>query len=263
MKILLVVFLSFALVACGLSESEKLDQARVACSVIEETPVTDSVKRIEKINQTRDKIGGAAFVDGDSKILEAIEYDLCKELVLDLQYEEKLAVLQEEERLYVERAIAELELRNSKPTYREEQILDSGQLVLVKSNYAPKNEGGKKHGLEQVFTSDGQHLLEEGNYVNGLEIGIWEGWSPNGDRTYKSEMVKHPELEVSFAIRSIGWDVEDPQNIPWRQERYETGELKISEDPFDGMYCWGVDGTEVGNSKEKCESAGFVLSDFE
>ena len=69
--------------------SEKLAQekavriAAVTCSIMSETRKMDAVVRVREMNDAREKIGGEPFLDGDDAIIEAFEYGLCQELVLN------------------------------------------------------------------------------------------------------------------------------------------------------------------------------------
>ena len=51
----------------------------------------DAAFRIKEINSAREKIGEDRFLGTDREIRESLEYNLCKELVLnDQEYETKL-----------------------------------------------------------------------------------------------------------------------------------------------------------------------------
>ena len=58
MKNYLVLFLTLTLIACGPSQGEKEKIAAVYCAAMSETRDVDAAIRVEKINETRDKIGG-------------------------------------------------------------------------------------------------------------------------------------------------------------------------------------------------------------
>jgi len=83
MKIIINALLILFLSACGPSELEKEQNATVACNIMGERAVVDGVSRIKEVNLAREKNKSAIFLGKDSEIQEAIEYGLCKELVLD------------------------------------------------------------------------------------------------------------------------------------------------------------------------------------
>lgn len=86
-------FVALLLVAgCGMSESERINLAKVTCSVMGESRNMDSAFRVKEINAAREKLGGEVYLRGDSGIKESLEHGLCVELVLDnVAYPELLA----------------------------------------------------------------------------------------------------------------------------------------------------------------------------
>ena len=50
---LVLFFVSFVLVGCGMSSEEKQELAAVTCSIMVETQTTDATIRVEKINDAR------------------------------------------------------------------------------------------------------------------------------------------------------------------------------------------------------------------
>ena len=95
MKYFLVVVMVLAMTACGPSASERVDIAKVACSVLGESRNMDAAFRVKEINEARNKLNAGAYVDGDSGIKESFAYGLCEELVLDENYEELLSKAKE------------------------------------------------------------------------------------------------------------------------------------------------------------------------
>ena len=96
MKLLLLILTIF-LFACGPSQEEKENIATISCNIMGESRNMDAAFRIREINDAREKIGGAPFLNSDKEIKESFEYDLCKELVLgDSNYQQLLDKAKEE-----------------------------------------------------------------------------------------------------------------------------------------------------------------------
>jgi len=84
-----IIFLS----GCGpsLSESEKLDIAKVTCVYMAETRNIDGTVRLKEINSARKQLGEELYTGTDDGIKISYEYGLCEELVLnDPEYNIKL-----------------------------------------------------------------------------------------------------------------------------------------------------------------------------
>jgi hypothetical protein len=90
MRYVYIITISLLLASCGPSAEEKKNIAAVTCSIMGETKNMDGAIRVEKLNDAREKIGGEPFLEGDDAILEAFEYELCEELVLNENYNEAL-----------------------------------------------------------------------------------------------------------------------------------------------------------------------------
>ena len=96
MKLLLLILTIF-LFACGPSQEEKENIATISCNIMGESRNMDAAFRIREINDAREKIGGAPFLNSDKEIKESFEYNLCKELVLgDSNYQQLLDKAKEE-----------------------------------------------------------------------------------------------------------------------------------------------------------------------
>ena len=81
----------FLVSACSPSPKEKEEIAVLTCNIIRESGFMDAAFRIKEINSAREKIGEDRFLGTDREIRESLEYNLCKELVLnDQEYETKL-----------------------------------------------------------------------------------------------------------------------------------------------------------------------------
>ena len=195
--------------SCGPSQNDK-NIAAVTCSIMSETRIMDAAIRVREMNDAREKIGGEPFLRGDDAIQEAFEYRLCQELVLNKNYDETLQSLKdakqerewiarekqaEESRIAAEKraeenriaakklaeenriAAEKQRIADSKPTVKEE-FYSSGKLRL-RRNHKPKSDGGKLHGLWEVFGENGQ-LEYKGNFKDGEYEGIHEYYYKNG-----------------------------------------------------------------------------------
>lgn len=176
----------FFLVSCGPSPEEKEAIAINACSIMGETKKNDSLFRIQTMIDAREEIGGETFVGGDDKILEAFEWGLCKELVLNENYAESLQFLKDFER-------EKQRIADSKPTTKE-TFHSNGQLHQ-RINYQPKSDGGLVDGLYEKYYDSG--VLEvKANYKDGKLDGSYEDYYDSGEikvkANYKSEKLDGP-----------------------------------------------------------------------
>ena len=191
--------------------SEKLAQekairiAAVTCSIMGETRNMDAAVRVREMNNAREKIGGESFLRGDNAIKESFEYGLCQELVLDQNYDETIQPLKdakqerervaakkraeenriaEEKRAEENRIAAEKKrIAESKPTIAE-AFYNSG-ILKSRTNYQPKVDGGKRHGLHEEFHDNGP-LASKVNYKDGLKEGLSKGYYDNGQLKWVS-----------------------------------------------------------------------------
>mgnify|MGYP000029343814 CR=1 FL=1 len=219
MKKILIIFCFLFIVSCGPSQQEKENVAAVTCSIMSETRNMDAAIRVREMNNAREKIGKGPFLRGDEAIKEAFEYGFCKELVLDDSYNEILQPLKdakrereriaEENRIAAEKRAAEKRaeeqriaaekqriaaekqwiaaekqrIADSKPTVKEE-FYSNGKLKS-RANYQPKSDGGKKHGLFEVYHENGKLQTKE-NWKDGEGDGVWEIYYENGQLFRKS-----------------------------------------------------------------------------
>ena len=188
MKKTLIILSLVLLAACGLSRDEKQNIAINACSIMGETKKSEAVIRLQTMSDAREKIGGETYIRGDDAIIEAFELGLCQQLVMNEDYEWYRNVarneLRKRERVAAEklaeeqRAAAEKQrIADSKPTVKEE-FFSNGQLKS-RTNYQPKSDGGKEHGLSIVYWENTQ-LKREGNYKDGKKEGLWEEYRRDG-----------------------------------------------------------------------------------
>ena len=89
MKRLLLLTAIF-LTACGPSQEEKEEIAIISCNIMGESRNMDGSMRIREINAAREKIGEDAFLGSDEDIKTSLMNKLCKELVLNNNYEATL-----------------------------------------------------------------------------------------------------------------------------------------------------------------------------
>ena len=198
------------LAACGPSQGEKEAIAAVTCSIIGETRNMDAAIRVREMNDARVKVGGEPFLGGDDAIKESLEWGLCKELVLNESYDETLQVLKDakrkrerlaaEEKAEKEKRMAEMaaeaqRMADSKPTI-EETFHSNGKLQS-RTNYQPKSNGGKAHGLSEYFFDNGQLRLKR-NYKDGEEDGLSERYFQNGQLQFKNCYKNGEDVDMSY-----------------------------------------------------------------
>lgn len=171
MKQVAVALFIFLLISCGPSKQELEKIANITCSIMLETRNMDSAVRVRELNQARMKIGGEPFLDGDEVIKIALEYGVCKELVLNenftesLQYnieakEKQLDAMRRaaEQRLAAENLAAEQRLAAEKLAKEQqleqlaaEKLAKEQQLAQIRKSFMTTN--GAKEGV--VTTESG------------------------------------------------------------------------------------------------------------
>ena len=93
-KVLLIFPISLILIAsCGKTFEEKAEVAIISCNILEASPIADASGRIKEINRAREELNEEPFLGKDDEIIEAIYYNLCKELVLNDELYEKSLLL--------------------------------------------------------------------------------------------------------------------------------------------------------------------------
>ncbi len=123
----------------------------------------DAAMRIREINSARESIGEDAYLGTDSGIVEAFEYDLCQELVLnDPEYSAKLFERQEAERIAREEReeaerIAREEQEEALRIAREEQ-LEAERIALEERQEAARIAYQKN---QQEYTDSILSVFEE------------------------------------------------------------------------------------------------------
>jgi hypothetical protein len=190
-KTILILAIAAGLSACGMPEEEKTRIAQVACAQIKETRNMDAVLRVGFVNDAREKIGAAPFLEGDEEILRSVQWDECELMILD--FAAYLANIEEEEaeakRIAAEKAAEEERINAAAPEACEKlhgicrYWHENGQLEL-EINYV----NGEREGLSRFWWSNGQ-LGEETNYVNGKEEGLSRRWHENGQLWSEGNLV--------------------------------------------------------------------------
>ncbi|MDA9094379.1 hypothetical protein N9K02_00595 [Gammaproteobacteria bacterium] len=175
MKKLLALLLLSSLIfitSCGKTPEEKAEIAIISCNILEASLVTDASQRIKEINHAREELSEEPFLGKDNEITEAINYDLCKELVLnDELYKESLQAAIEQEKIAEEEAreaerIAEEEAREARRiAWKEEREYE---LEIIKE-WAEEN----KEKLEKIIP------LKFVKFTNFTDECL--GWKPRGD----------------------------------------------------------------------------------
>ena len=234
MNKILIIFSLFLLAACGPSQEEKQNIAQNACSIMGETKKSDSLFRTQTMIDAREKIGGGAFVRGDDAIIEAFEFGVCQQLVLNESYDEILQPLKdakqereriaaerqaEQERIAAEKRAEEQRIADSKPTVKEE-FFSNGQLKS-RTNYQPKSEGGKEDGGYEEFSEKG-HLTTKGNYKDGERVGTWEIYARMDTESYPNGQLKYRTIykDGGNAYIEEEWNF---KNVLIRKRNYKDG----------------------------------------
>ena len=148
-KQILLLSVSLILIAsCGKTPEQKAEIAIISCNILEASLVTDASQRIKEINRAREELSEEPFLGKDNEITEAINYDLCKELVLnDELYKESLQAAIEQEQMAEEEAreaerIAEEEAREARrmPSQRRRRMtwMTSLETIMRKMLLPPR-----------------------------------------------------------------------------------------------------------------------------
>lgn len=243
MKKTLIIFSLVLLAACGPSQEEKQNIAQNACSIMGETKKSDSLFRTQTMIDAREKIGGGAFVRGDDAIIEAFEFGVCQQLVLNESYDEILQPLKdakqereriaaerqaEQERIAAEKRAEEQRIADSKPTVKEE-FFSNGQLKS-RTNYQPKSDGGKKDGVYEGFNEKGQ-LTTKGSYKDGKGDGPWEYYFNNGQIGKKAYYEDGKEVGL--------WEEYDSNGVISDKTNYIDGKNEyIHEEYYKNVLIW-------------------------
>jgi hypothetical protein len=197
MNKILIIFSLVLLAACGPSQEEKKNIVLNACSIMGETQKSDSLFRIQTIIDAREKIGGETFVRGDDAIIEAIEFGLCQELVLNETYDETLQPLKdakrERERIAAEKQAEENRIAEEKQAEEnriaEEQRIAAEKRAEEQRIAAEKKSNDAKIATEKrardkkVAAANAKKKQEKQTIDNWLEVvdGVKNGKSIDGE----------------------------------------------------------------------------------
>ncbi|MDB9805607.1 hypothetical protein OAC12_05655, partial [Porticoccaceae bacterium] len=86
-------------------------------------------------------------------------------------------------------------IADSKPSVKE-KFYSSGKLAS-RANYHPKSDGGKKHGLHEIFYENGQIKKKE-NYIDGERDGLFESYQRNGQLDSEICYKNGQETDMSY-----------------------------------------------------------------
>ena len=235
-----------------LAQEKAVRIAAVTCSIMSETRKMDAAVRVREMNDAREKIGGEPFLDGDDAIIDAFEYGLCKELVLNENYEQALQLAvnkraerqriaaekkAEEQRIAAEKqriAAEKQRTADSKPTVKG--VFYSNGKLRSRTNYKAKIDGGSMHGLRETYYKNGQ-LESKAYYIDGKwdEDRLIEYFSIDGQLENK---LTYKDGQPYLNRKKHGVHIKESWNGSSRA-RYKNGKL-------DGLYEWfGQNGQPV------------------
>ena len=235
-----------------LAKEKALRIAAVTCSIMSETRKMDAAVRVREMNDAREKIGGEPFLGGDDAIIDAFEYGLCKELVLNENYEQALQLAvnkrAERQRIAAEKKAEEQKIAaekqriaaekqrtaDSKPTVKG--VFYSNGKLRSRTNYKAKIDGGSMHGLRETYYKNGQ-LESKAYYIDGKwdEDRLIEYYSIDGQLENK---LTYKDGQPYLNGKKHGVHIKESWNGSSRA-RYKNGKL-------DGLYEWfGQNGQPV------------------
>ena len=188
MKKLAALLVIFVISSCGMSDADKEEIAIITCNVMGESRNMDAAMRIKELNAAREKIGEERFLQTDAVIKESMKYSLCKDLVLNDSYNEKLSnlkAIEAEQKLAEAKIKAEKQriaaekqrIADSKPSIKKEYFPNGNLRRILR--YQAKNDGGLRDGLAEEFAEDGK-LLATYNFLNGMLHGEYKVYYENG-----------------------------------------------------------------------------------
>ena len=178
-----------------LAQEKAVRIAAVTCSIMSETRKMDAAVRVREMNDAREKIGGEPFLGGDDAIIDAFEYGLCKELVLNENYEQALQLAvnkraerqriaaekkAEEQRIAAEKKAEEQRIAAEKKAEEQriaaEKKAEEQRIAAEKQRIAAEKQrtADSKPTVKGVFYSNGK-LRSRTNYKAKIDGGSMHG----------------------------------------------------------------------------------------
>ena len=183
MKKLLALLLSLGIVGCGPSSDEMERIASVTCSIIKETNDFQSLERVEKINEAREKIKLPPYLDGDEEIIRSINFNTCELLVKnDKSYFEKTNELEKSYYAELERLAAEKKAEEERLATLAEQ--ERERLGILKEQQRLKEKEELRKLQLEIDNKEFSlfilrvHLLSSEDNANKMVAQINEGGFP-------------------------------------------------------------------------------------
>lgn len=201
MNKLLLILLYLFLSGCSPSEQEKKEIAIIACNIMGESRAMDASMRIREINSARDEAGEVAFLEPDEVILEAFQYNLCEELVLnDPEYTSKLNELKRfelvsaEEREEAEK-IARVEREEAERTRQRAEIIAREEREEAERMRQRAEIIAREEPEERIAREEAERISQEAiiSLQRRLDLGVTES-SCNG-RPDRSSIINNETAE--------------------------------------------------------------------
>ena len=236
MKRFLLPSLALLLIGCGPSEQDKQETAIITCNIMGESRNMDAALRIREINSARESIGEDAYLGTDSEIVEAFQYDLCRELVLnDPEYSAKLMERAEARRIAIEeqeeaqRIAREEKEEAERIAYQKNQQEYTDSILSVFEEYPPS------FSFNGFYTSRGYVELEY-DCINSLgfdhtlkfefegNLGKLEATALSNCVAYPLSVSKYsvsPELQDLYEVNSNNFVQKiEKITVEWNGEIY-------------------------------------------
>jgi hypothetical protein len=192
------------LFGCGPSDEEKQNTAIITCNILEESNIMDAAMRIKEINEAREKLNEDPFLFGNNEINQALQYELCTNLVLnDPNYEFLLE----------ERRLAEEEARKKRLAKIEEKRLAEEEAERIKKQ--------KEEEAEQIATQRTMEKMKANGFCEIVVVGIRERSVLISDgNDYKALKLgeSYKTSKDSFTLTRI-WDRYDDILVIWENEK--------------------------------------------
>lgn len=193
----LLVVLSVLITGCGMSDEEKLDLAKVTCSIIRETRSVDSALRVKEMNLARERLGKPVYLDGGYGINQSLKWGLCEELVLnDPSYETQLQSL----------IVAE----------RERQEESRRRIEEEKKRFIDAK-------IAEMRAGTGRHVIQsEDGWKIGFDLDS-RMFSYGGNKEMNVDEFRYPMHDLKVSDSGIVWVNPDP--VP--TSRKNTWEINL------------------------------------